>query len=54
MKYMQEDNCMLRPGYLEALKVKIGWTPMIDVCSDALGSNAGAPLYYDAAVEALD
>ena len=49
----KEDNYMLNAKVLQSMISILGWVPIVDICCDTLGSNALAPLYLDARVDAL-
>ena len=48
LKYMIDDDYKTNPKILAEVYEITGITPGIDMCCNVTGSNATAPLYYDA------
>jgi len=49
LRYAEADNYMTIASELSGIYRKIMWIPIIDVCSDSLGANSTAILFFSAA-----
>ena len=54
LKRPADDNYMLKSKWLGEILLKVRWKPVLDICCNVLGTNALAPLYFDANSNSFD
>jgi len=54
LKRPADDNYMLKSRWLGEILRKVRWKPVLDICCNVLGTNALAPLYFDANSNSFD
>jgi len=54
MKNPFEENAMTSSARLREIYDEMDWVPVIDICSDAMGTNSCCPLFYSAYQNGLE
>ena len=53
LKHTELDDYVTEVKFLRALYRRIKWKPALDLCTNPIGSNALAPLFFSAMCDAL-
>ena len=53
LKLASLDDYKTTPAMLRKIYSRVQWKPALDMCSNPIGTNSVAPLYFSAMVDAL-